>query len=103
MLFQGHFKNGLKKGDKVALISSSNRTRWNIMDIGVCKPVHRQANYPTISEQDYSIFLNHSEACYCFVSDKITIKLIQSEIKLPHLKDVFILISLQIVKIGQNY
>jgi long-chain acyl-CoA synthetase len=57
----------------------------------------------TISEQDYSIFLNHSEACYCFVSDKITIKLIQSEIKLPHFKDVFSLISLQIVKIGQNY
>jgi long-chain acyl-CoA synthetase len=25
---------------------------------------------PTISEQDYEYILNHSEACYCFVSDK---------------------------------
>jgi long-chain acyl-CoA synthetase len=26
---------GIKKNDKIAVISSSNRTEWNIMDIGV--------------------------------------------------------------------
>jgi long-chain acyl-CoA synthetase len=28
-------KMDTKKGDKIALISSNNRTEWNIMDIGV--------------------------------------------------------------------
>jgi long-chain acyl-CoA synthetase len=82
---------GIKKGDKIALISSNNRTEWNIMDIGalqtgaVTVPI-----YPTISEDDYEYILNHSEAIYCFVSDKVVldkINLIRD--KVPHLKDVY--------------
>jgi long-chain acyl-CoA synthetase len=46
--------------------------------------------YPTISEQDYEYILNHSEACYCFVSDKEVLAKINSiRDKVPHLKDVF--------------
>jgi long-chain acyl-CoA synthetase len=56
MLFQGHFKNGLK-GDKVALISSSNRTEWNIMDIGVLQTGAQTVPiYPLFLNKTTSIF-----------------------------------------------
>jgi long-chain acyl-CoA synthetase len=42
------------KGDKIALISSSSRTRWNIMDIGVLQTGCANSTIiPTISENDY--------------------------------------------------
>ena len=62
---------GVEKNDKIAIISSNNRTEWNIMDIG-CLQTGAQTVpiYPTISEQDYEYILNHCEAMYCFVSDE---------------------------------
>jgi long-chain acyl-CoA synthetase len=60
---------GIKKNDKIAVISSSNRTEWNIMDIGIYKPSANVPIYPTITEDDYEYILNHSGAIYCFVSD----------------------------------
>ena len=59
---------GVKKGDKIALITSTNRTEWNIMDIGILQtgavtvPI-----YPTISEKDYEYIIKHSESIYVFV------------------------------------
>lgn len=62
---------GVKKNDKIAVISSSNRTEWNIMDIGILQTGAQNVPiYPTISEVDYEYILNHSEAKYCFVSDE---------------------------------
>lgn len=62
---------GIKKGDKIAIISSSNRTEWNIMDIGILQTGAQNVPiYPTISEEDYEYILNHCEAKYCFVSDE---------------------------------
>jgi long-chain acyl-CoA synthetase len=61
---------GIQKDDKIAVISSSNRTEWNIMDIGVLQVGAQNVPiYPTISEEDYEYILNHCEAKYCFVSD----------------------------------
>ncbi len=61
---------GVKKDDKIAVISSSNRTEWNIMDIGILQTGAQNVPiYPTISEEDYEYILNHSESKYCFVSD----------------------------------
>ena len=61
---------GIQKNDKIAVISSSNRTEWNIMDIGVLQVGAQNVPiYPTISEDDYEYILNHCEAKYCFVSD----------------------------------
>ena len=61
---------GVQKNDKIAVISSSNRTEWNIMDIGVLQVGAQNVPiYPTISEDDYEYILNHCEAKYCFVSD----------------------------------
>ena len=62
---------GVKKNDKIAVISSSNRTEWNITDIGILQVGAQNIPiYPTISAEDYKYILNHSEAIYCFVSDK---------------------------------
>lgn len=61
---------GVQKNDKIAIISSNNRTEWHIMDIGVLQVGAQNVPiYPTISEDDYEYILNHSEAKYCFVSD----------------------------------
>ena len=62
---------GVKKGDKIALISTQNRTEWCIVDNsilqigGVTVPI-----YPTISKSEFQYVLNHSESKICFVSDK---------------------------------
>ena len=62
---------GIKAGDKIAIISTNNRTEWCLMDVGILSlgavtvPI-----YPTISSKDYKYILNHSESIYCFVSDK---------------------------------
>jgi len=62
---------GAQKNDKIAVISSTNRTEWNIMDIGIQQVGAQNIPiYPTISADDYEYVLNHSESIYCFVSDE---------------------------------
>jgi len=64
-------ESGIQSGDKIALISTTNRWEWNVMDIGsleagaVNVPV-----YPTISEEDYTYIFNDAGVKMCFVSDK---------------------------------
>lgn len=82
---------GVQKGDKIAIISSTNRTEWNIMDIG-CLQTGAQTVpiYPTISSEDYEYILNHSESCYCFVSDDVVYqKLIAVKHNIPLLKEIY--------------
>ncbi|HOZ75741.1 MAG TPA: long-chain fatty acid--CoA ligase [Flavobacterium sp.] len=82
---------GIQKNDKIAVISSNNRTEWNIMDIGVLQTGAQNVPiYPTISEEDYEYILNHSESIYCFVSDTEVLRkvnLIRQNV--PQLKEVF--------------
>lgn len=82
---------GVQKNDKIAIISTNNRSEWSIMDIGILQiGAQNVPIYPTISETDYEYILNHSGASYCFVSDAEVLKkvnLIKSNI--PHLKEVF--------------
>ena len=64
-------KLGIQKGDKIAVISTNNRTEWCIVDVGVLQlGAQNIPIYPTISSKDYEYVLNHSEAVYCFVSDE---------------------------------
>jgi len=62
---------GIQSQDKIAMISSNNRTEWSLIDVGLLMigavnvPI-----YPTISSKDYEYILNHSESQYCFVSDQ---------------------------------
>ena len=82
---------GVKQNDKIAIISSSNRTEWNIVDIGVLQIGAQDVPiYPTISEEDYQYVLNHSESKYVFVSDfEVLTKIKNIKANVPSLKDVF--------------
>ncbi len=82
---------GVKKNDKIAVISSTNRTEWNILDIGVLQTGAQNIPiYPTISENDYEYILNHSEAVYCFVSDvEVLRKVNLIKQNVPTLKEVY--------------
>lgn len=84
-------KIGLQKNHKVAIITSTNRTEWNIIDIGVLQiGAQTVPIYPTISAEDYAYILNHSEAVYCFVSDSgILSKLNAVKDSLKFLKTVY--------------
>ncbi len=68
---RGLLKLGVQPGDKIAVISSNNRTEWNVMDLGISQigaisiPI-----YPTISKEDYEYIFNHAEVTYCVLSDQ---------------------------------
>ena len=81
----------IQKDDKIAVISTNNRTEWNIMDIGILQiGAQNVPIYPTISETDYEYILNHSGAIYCFVSDiEVLQKINLIKSNLPNLKEVF--------------
>ena len=82
---------GVNVNDKIAVISSSNRTEWHICDVGILQTGAQNVPiYPTISEEDYEYILNHSESIYCFVSDEEVyqkVKAIQKNV--PKLKEVY--------------
>lgn len=82
---------GVKPNDKVALISTNNRTEWNICDIGIMQIGAQDVPiYPTISEEEYQYVLNHSESVYCFVSDKeVYDKVMAIKANVPSLKEVY--------------
>lgn len=82
---------GVKPNDKIAIISMTNRTEWNICDIGTLQiGAQNVPIYPTISEDDYEYVLNHSEAKYCFVScQEVLDKVLAVSGKLKKLKDVY--------------
>jgi long-chain acyl-CoA synthetase len=62
---------GVQKNEKIAIISSNNRTEWHMCDIGILQTGAQTIPiYPTISEEDYEYILNHSESIYCIVSDQ---------------------------------
>ena len=64
-------KLGVQKDDKIAVICTTNRTEWCIVDIAVLQlGAQTVPIYPNISSKDYQYVLSHSEASYCFVSDR---------------------------------
>jgi len=88
---RGLLKLGVKPGDKIAIISSNNRTEWNILDIGILQigainiPI-----YPTISKDDYEYIFNHAEVTHCFLSDKeLYDKAIAIKDKVSTLKEIY--------------
>lgn len=81
---------GVQKNDKIAVISSNNRTVWNIFDIGILQiGAQNVPIYPTIAAEDYQYILSHSEATYCIVSDQeVYDKLMSVKDQLPLIKDI---------------
>ena len=89
-LSRGLLKLGIQPNDKIAVISSTNRTEWNICDIGILQTGAQNVPiYPTISKEDYEYVLNHSEAIYCFVSDVTILEKLNQIKSKTKLKGVF--------------
>lgn len=88
---RGLLRMDVNKNDKIALITSTNRTEWSIMDIGILQTGAQTIPiYPTIGEEGYEYILNHSESIYCFVSDQeVYDTLMRIKKNVPHLKEVF--------------
>jgi long-chain acyl-CoA synthetase len=88
---RGLLRLGVNKNDKIAIISSNNRTEWHITDIGVLQTgAQTVPMYPTISAEDYEYILNHSESQYVFVSDLEVYEKLQSiKSNVPLLKEVY--------------
>ncbi|NQW36050.1 MAG: long-chain fatty acid--CoA ligase [Flavobacteriales bacterium] len=84
-------KLGIKPNDKIAVISSTNRTEWVVMDIGVLQiGAQNVPVYPTIAAADYEYIFNHAEVTYCFVSDEeVYQKAKIAKEKAPLLKEIY--------------
>jgi len=94
-------KMGVQKNDKIAIISTTNRSEWCIVDVGVLQVGAQNIPiYPTISSDDYEYVLNHSEAVYCFVSDEEVYNKVLEVKDNTKLKEVF---SFDMIKNCKNY
>ena len=88
---RGLLRLGVKPGDKIAVISTTNRTEWNLLDMGILQlgainiPI-----YPTISEGDYKYIFNHSESKFCFLSDEVLYKKADAvQAECPALQEIY--------------
>lgn len=69
-LCAGLLEMGLKKGDKVANISTS-RPEWNFVDMTLASlGIIHIPIYPTISAEEYKYILQHAEVRAVFLADK---------------------------------
>jgi len=81
---------GIKPNDKIAVISSNNRPEWHVLDIGALQiGAQNVPLYPTLAEKDYEYIINHSDAVYCFVSDKELLSKVTAIKEKTQLKGVF--------------
>ncbi len=70
LISYGLMSLGVKKGDRVGLVSG-NRPEWNMIDFAIMQigavsvPI-----YPTISREDYQHILNHAEMKVIFIDGK---------------------------------
>ena len=68
---RGLLRLGVKPNDKIAVISSTNRTEWNILDMAILQlGAQNVPIYPTIGVNDYKYIFNHAEVTFCFLSDE---------------------------------
>ena len=82
---------GVQPNDKIAIISSANRTEWNILDIGILQVGAQNIPiYPTSSPEDYEYIFNHSEITHCFLSDEELFEKANAVIgNCPTLKEIY--------------
>ncbi len=88
----GLLNSGIKSGDKIGLVSK-NRPEWNIIDMAIMQsgavsiPI-----YPTISREDYSYILQHSEMKMLFIDNGELLEILQPVLdNLPELKLVYLI------------
>jgi long-chain acyl-CoA synthetase len=66
----GFIQKGVKKGDRIGIISKS-RPEWNFVDLA-CQMIGAVTvpMYPNIGSKDYRYIFNEAELCMVFISDK---------------------------------
>ena len=82
---------GIRKGDRVANVTETNRAEWNFIDGAVMSlgAVHVPI-YPNISAEEFEFILSDSEAKLLFVSSERLYHLIAPLLrKLPALEDIY--------------
>ncbi len=81
---------GLKKGDKVATVTT-NRPEWNFADMGMSMTgIIHVPIYPTIGEDEYKYILHHSEVKIIIVGDQKLYEKIDPIVKnLSHIKHIY--------------
>lgn len=94
---RGLLRLGVAKNDRIAVISSNNRTEWHICDIGILQTGAQNVPiYPTISEEDIEYILNHSESTYCIVSDEeLYNKIAAIRNNVPKLKEIYSFVDIK--------
>ena len=81
---------GIEKNEKIAVISGTNRTEWHILDMALLQiGAQNVPIYPSITAKDYAYILNHSQATYCFVSDKEILEKVNTIKDKTSIKGVF--------------
>lgn len=82
---------GVQPNDKIAVVTTANRTEWNILDIAILQVGAQNVPiYPTVSPEEFEYIFNHSEANLCFVSDAILYEKIKAiKDKIPLVKDLY--------------
>ena len=90
-LSYGFLNLGLKKDDKVVIISSNNRPEWNFIDMGLSQiGVVSVPVYPTSSEEDYKFIFNDAEVKYAIVSDKDLYEKVKRVLPhVPSIKEIY--------------
>lgn len=86
----GLMSMGLKKGDKIAVISN-NRPEWNFLDMGMAQiGVIHVPLFTTLQSFDYEYFMSHSEVKLLFVSDKKVLdKVKKLPVSIKQIKSIF--------------
>ena len=87
----GLLKFGLQKGDKIAIVSVTNRPEWHFIDLACSQiGVINVPIYPTISSKEYEYIFNHADIKYIFLSDKLMHRKLREIIPIiPSIKGVY--------------
>lgn len=91
---------GLKKGDKVATVTT-NRPEWNFADMGMAMTgVVHVPIYPTLGEEDYRYILKHAEVKMIIVGDS---KLYQKILPLANLLELTMVYAYEEVEGAKHF
>lgn len=87
----GLLNSGIKKGDKISLISCNNLPEWNIADLGMLQiGVINVSVYSNISDDDFIYIFNNAKVKYCIVGQgNLLDKLLHLQPQLTSLERIF--------------
>ena len=88
-------KLGVKPNDKIAVITENNNPNWHILDLGILQiGAQNVPLYATLASKDYAYIINHSDAKFCFVSNKNLFEKVDAIKEQTKLEDIFSLENL---------